>query len=68
MYIQDPTKPEGEAWNVDGTLKDASELEWPESPSEPNVLDTNESVWDYWNLWENDAPTSTVSKFMSTVS
>ena len=26
-------KPDGEACNPDGTLKDASEMEWPDSPS-----------------------------------
>lgn len=69
-HLRDPTKPEGEACNADGTLKDASKLEWPESPSErtePNPLDTD-GVWDYWNLREKDTPTSTVSKTISALS
>ena len=28
----DPQKPDGDAHNPDGTLKDASEMEWPDSP------------------------------------
>ena len=30
------TMPEGDAVRVDGTLKDASEMEWPNSPSDLN--------------------------------
>jgi hypothetical protein len=69
-HLRDASKPEGEACNADGTLKDASELEWPDSPSEPNAAtfeihpeDDNDRVWDYWNLKKSDAPMpSTVSK------
>ena len=30
---KDLQKPDGDACNPDGTLKDASEMEWPDSPS-----------------------------------
>ena len=30
---KDLRKPDGDACNPDGTLKDASEMEWPDSPS-----------------------------------
>ena len=33
-YMRDLTKPVGDACRDDGTLKDADELEWPDSPSE----------------------------------
>ena len=33
-YMRDMTKPVGDACRDDGTLKDADELEWPDSPSE----------------------------------
>lgn len=33
-YMRDMTKPVGDACHDDGTLKDADELVWPESPSE----------------------------------
>ncbi len=48
-YQKDSTKPDGEACNNDGTLKDASELEWLHSPTQPNT-DETEGVWDYWNV------------------
>ena len=32
----DKSKPEGDACHEDGTLKDASELDWPDSPTEYN--------------------------------
>ena len=32
----DKSKPEGDACREDGTLKDASELDWPDSPTEYN--------------------------------
>ena len=31
---QDPTKPSGEVCNTDGTLKDASAIDWYNSPSD----------------------------------
>ena len=31
---KDASKPDGEACRADGTLKDADEMEWPNSPSE----------------------------------
>jgi hypothetical protein len=35
ITTKDLSKPDGEACNEDGTLKDASEMDWPDSPSEP---------------------------------
>ncbi|KIL54867.1 hypothetical protein M378DRAFT_182392 [Amanita muscaria Koide BX008] len=35
-YVKDAIKPVGEAVREDGTLKDASEMDWPHSPSEYN--------------------------------
>lgn len=71
IYLKDQTKPDGEACNEDGTLKDATELEWPDSPTQPgqpNILDNN-SVWDYWNLDKNNArKTSIVSNSLSALS
>ena len=31
---KDASKPDGEAVNDDGTLKDASQMDWPHSPSQ----------------------------------
>lgn len=40
-------KPDGEACREDGTLKDASELEWPNSPSELESSTAKyDSEWD----------------------
>ena len=33
-YLRDTTKPVGDACRDDGTLKDADEMEWPNSPTE----------------------------------
>jgi hypothetical protein len=38
---KDYSKPDGEACRDDGTLKDASELEWPNSPSDSNPYNLN---------------------------
>ena len=38
-YFKDPSKPDGDACREDGTLKDASEMEWPNSPSETDFRD-----------------------------
>ena len=35
-YLMDISKPEGDACRKDGTLKDADEMEWPNSPTEYN--------------------------------
>jgi hypothetical protein len=32
----DKSKPVGDACRVDGTLKDASEMDWPDSPTDYN--------------------------------
>ncbi len=34
MFLKDASKPEGEACNPDGTLKDADKIEWLNSPSD----------------------------------
>jgi hypothetical protein len=44
---KDYSKPDGKACQDDGTLKDASELVWPNSPSDPNPHD-----WDLGELEE----------------
>ena len=65
-YLKDPSKPDGEACNNDGTLKDASELEWPDSPSQPSAFgfqNETEGMWDYWNL-DNASRASTVSNLL----
>lgn len=36
QVYKDWTKPDGDACRPDGTLKDASEMEWPNSPSDLN--------------------------------
>ena len=38
---KDHTKPDGEACWDDGMLKDASEMEWPDSPSDSNPQNLN---------------------------
>ena len=35
-YFKDTSKPDGDACREDGTLKDASEMDWADSPSEPH--------------------------------
>ena len=67
----DQTKPDGKACNEDGTLKDASKLEWPDSPTQPCAFglqdgDDLDGVWDHWNLDDNNEPgTSVVSNVLS---
>ena len=34
LYLKDTSKPEGEACNLDGTLKDAGQIKWVNSPSD----------------------------------
>jgi hypothetical protein len=34
LFLKDASKPEGEACNPDGTLKDADKMEWLNSPSD----------------------------------
>ena len=69
-YTYDPTKPVGEACNENGTLRETSELEWPDSPTEPNAFEfhgvdsnmsnawdlENGNVWDTWNLENSNEP------------
>ena len=44
-YMRDMTKPVSDACRDDGTLKDANELEWPESPSE---IVTQQEYFNHW--------------------
>ena len=46
-YFKDASKPDGDTCHEDGTLKDASEMEWPDSPSEPNFQEDLESALSY---------------------
>ena len=39
QIYKDYSKPDGDACRDDGTLKDASEMEWPNSPSDSNPHD-----------------------------
>jgi hypothetical protein len=34
LFLKDASKPEGDACNPDGTLKDADKMEWLNSPSD----------------------------------
>lgn len=47
----DMSKPEGDACREDGTLKDASEMEWPNSPTEHNqaLISQHEEDWEFHN-------------------
>jgi hypothetical protein len=40
VFFKDSSKPDGDACRDDGTLKDASELEWPNSPSDSKASNT----------------------------
>jgi len=69
-YTMDQTKPVGEACNEDGTLKDASELDWPDSPIQPytfGLQDNNDldGVWDHWNLDNDNEPGTSVVRNVS---
>lgn len=50
-YLMDMSKPEGDACREDGTLKDASEMEWPDSPTENNqaLISQNDENWQLYN-------------------
>ena len=41
QIYKDYSKPDGDACQDDGTLKDTSEMEWPNSPSDLNPHDFN---------------------------
>jgi hypothetical protein len=45
--FKDSTLPDGDACRPDGTLKDASEMEWPNSPSEAKLPELSD---DGYNL------------------
>ena len=42
LFLKDGTMLDGDACQPDGTLKDASEMEWPNSPSEQPVTQLSE--------------------------
>jgi hypothetical protein len=45
--MKDPSKPDGEAVNADGSLKDADQIKWVDSPTDelrPPVLGPNEDT------------------------
>ena len=46
-YFKDTSMPDGDACREDGTLKDASEMEWPNSPSESAPSFREPSVLSY---------------------
>jgi hypothetical protein len=52
--MKDPSKPDGEACNQDGTLKDASELEWPDSPTQPSAFGFQDEMWDHQSTVNNN--------------
>ena len=52
-YMRDVTKPVGDACRDDGTLKDADELEWPDSPSE---LVATQTHFDWHHGLADDEP------------
>ena len=43
-YFKDMSKPDGDACREDRTLKDACEMDWPDSPSEPHFRDDLDSI------------------------
>ena len=43
-YFKDMSKPDGDTCCEDRTLKDASEMDWPDSPSEPHFRDDLDSI------------------------
>jgi hypothetical protein len=45
-YMRDMTKPVGDACREDGTLKDADELVWPDSPTESVAPRNGFARWD----------------------
>lgn len=45
--FKDSSKPDGDACRDDGTLKDASELEWPNSPSDSQAANNSFDDSDY---------------------
>ena len=45
IFFKKPSKPDSDVCHDDGTLKDASELEWPDSPSD--IEASNNTFDDY---------------------
>jgi hypothetical protein len=43
--LRDVTKPVGDACRDDGTLKDADEMVWPNSPTEPEAPQMDFHEW-----------------------
>lgn len=50
QMFKDITMPDGDACRPDGTLKDADEMEWPNSPSEGNLPEPTQLSDDGYNL------------------
>jgi hypothetical protein len=44
--MKDPSKPDGEAVNADGSLKPADQIKWLNSPSDESILGPNEDMGD----------------------
>ena len=55
QIYKDRNMPDGDACRADGTLKDASEMEWPNSPSEAraNLPETGADEYFFLNLKRN---------------
>jgi hypothetical protein len=49
QIFKDFDMPDGDACRPDGTLKDASEMEWPDSPTEGNVSKQTQLSEDGYN-------------------
>jgi hypothetical protein len=66
-HLKDPTKPGGDACREDGTLKDATEMIWLNSPSEVEAFGSQDNeVYDTGMISELDE--SDLPKAMSKVS
>jgi hypothetical protein len=50
QIFKDATMPDGDACRPDGTLKEASEMVWPDSPSEQNLPEGPDLSEDGYNL------------------
>jgi hypothetical protein len=59
-YEKDITKPDGDACNEDGTLKDASELEWPDSPTAPIAFGFQDGYDSDSGLEDNNASRASI--------
>ena len=57
-HFKDASKPDGDACRDDGTLKDADEMEWPNSPSEQQSFVLPEKRKREWYDYHDDEPYS----------